>query len=91
MNNKYVDTTTDLMLYKRESKETNIHLVKKTENLRGWGPRGVMVKAMAWGIVGSEFVFQLRSLSAKYPWERHEPPYPPSYGLNSTTTVLLGE
>ena len=30
-------------------------------------------------------------LSGKYPWERYEPPYPPSYGLNSTTTVLLGE
>ena len=26
----------------------------------------------------------------QYPWERYEPPYPPSYGLNSTTTVLLG-
>ena len=33
----------------------------------------------------------LRSLSGKYPWERYEPPYPPSYGVNSTTTVLLGE
>ena len=33
----------------------------------------------------------LRSLSGKYPWERYEPPYPPSYGLNSTTTVLQGE
>ena len=33
----------------------------------------------------------LHSLSDKYPWERYEPPYPPSYGLNSTTTVLLGE
>ena len=33
----------------------------------------------------------LRSLSGKYPWESYEPPYPPSYGLNSTTTVLLGE
>ena len=32
-----------------------------------------------------------QSLSDKYPWERYEPPYPPSYGLNSTTTVLLGE
>ncbi len=31
------------------------------------------------------------SLSDKYPWERYEPPYPPSYGLNSTTIVLLGE
>ena len=36
-------------------------------------------------------VAQLRSLSGKYPWERYEPPYPPSYGINSTTTVLLGE
>ena len=32
----------------------------------------------------------LRSISGKYPQERCEPPYPPSYGLNSTTTVLLG-
>ena len=29
----------------------------------------------------------LRSLSGKYPWERYETPYPPSYGLYSTTTV----
>ena len=33
----------------------------------------------------------LRSLLGKYPWERYKPPYPPSYGLNSTITVLLGE
>ena len=33
----------------------------------------------------------LRSLSGKYPWERYEPAYPPCYGLNSTTTILLGE
>ena len=33
----------------------------------------------------------LRSLLGKYPWERYEPPYPPSYRLNSTITVLLGE
>ena len=31
------------------------------------------------------------SISGKYPWERYEPSYPPSYGLNSTTIVLLGE
>ena len=30
----------------------------------------------------------LCSLLGKYPWERYEPPYPPSYGLNSTSTVL---
>ena len=42
-------------------------------------PRGVMVKSMNSGIVVSD--------SDKYSWERYEPPYPPSYGLNSTTTV----
>ena len=55
-------------------------------NFRGC-PRGVMVKATDYGIV----VALLRSLSGKYPWERYKPPYPPSYGLNSTTTVLLWE
>ena len=30
----------------------------------------------------------LCSLSDKYPLKRYEPPYPPSYGLNGTTTVL---
>ena len=34
-------------------------------------------------------VVVLRSLSGKYTWERYEPTYPPSYGLNSTTPVLL--
>ena len=36
-------------------------------------------------------VVLLYSLSSKYPWERYESPYPPSYGLNSSTTILLGE
>ena len=31
----------------------------------------------------------LCSLLDKYPWERYEPPYPPIFGLNNTTTVLL--
>ena len=31
----------------------------------------------------------LRSLSDKYTWEKYEPSYLPSYGLNSTNTVLL--
>ena len=53
-------------------------------------PRGVIVKVIDCGIVVSEFEL-LRSLSGKYPWERYEPHYPPSYGLKSTTTVLLGE
>ena len=56
--------------------------------------RGIMVKAMDCGIVVSEFVLQARyyvHFRAKYPWERYEPPYAPSYGLNSTTAVLLRE
>ena len=64
----------------------------KSINDRGC-PRGVMVKAIDCGIVVREFDLQvvlLRSLSSKYPWEMFEPPYPPSYGLNSTTN-LLGE
>ena len=48
-------------------------------------PCGVMVKAMDGRII----VALLHSLTGTYPWERYEPPYPPSYGLNSTTTVLL--
>ena len=61
--------------------------------LVGW-PRGVMVKTMDCRIVVSKFVLQSRyyvHFRAKYPWERYEPLYPPSYGLNSTTTILLGE
>ena len=34
-------------------------------------------------------VLLLRPFSDKYPWEKYEPPYPPSYGLDITTTVLL--
>ena len=33
----------------------------------------------------------LSSPSGKYLWKRYEPAYPPSSGLNSTTTVLLRE
>ena len=60
--------------------------------IEGGCPRGVMVKAMDCVIVVNEFELQscqLRLLSEKYPCERYEPPYPPSYGLNSTTAVLI--
>ena len=73
---------------------SNLSLTKLSESpskLRGC-TRGVMVKAMDCGIVVTRVrtpVALLRLLSDKYPWERYEPPYPPSYGLNSTTTVLL--
>ena len=64
-----------------------------TNNLVG-GPRGVIVKSDGLRNRSKRVrtpVALSRSLSGKYPWERYEPPYPPSYGLNSTTTVLLGE
>ncbi len=46
------------------------------------------------GIVVIEFVLQSRyyvHFRANTLEERYEPPYLPSYGLNSTTAVLLGE
>ena len=57
-------------------------------------PPGVMVKAIDYGILVSEFVLQSRyyvHFRAKYPWEKYEHPYPLSYGLNCTNYVLLGE
>ena len=51
-------------------------------------PRGVMVKAMDCRNrckLVRILVALLRSLSGKYSWERYEPPYPSSYGLNSIT------
>ena len=61
---------------------------------RGGGPRCVMVKAMDCGIVVREFVLQSRYYV--HFWTNTlgkgmNPTYPPSYGLNSTTTVLLRE
>ncbi len=52
-----------------------------------------MVKAMDCGTVVSEFEFQSRyyvHFRTNTLDKRYEPPYPPSYGLNSTTTVLEG-
>ena len=57
--------------------------------LTGGCPRGVMVKVMDCGVRTP--VARLCSLSGKYIWGRYKPPYPPSYGLNCTSTVLLGE
>ena len=68
---------------------TNVSL-----DVRGGCPRGVMVKAMDCGIVVREFVLQSRyyvHFRANTLGKGMNPPYPPSYGLNSTTTVLLGE
>ena len=57
-----------------------------------WCPHGVMVKALDRGIAASKFKpqlcyyihFQINTLG-----KGMTPPYPPGYGLNSTTTVLL--
>ena len=70
-----------------------IYLMTFTLYERGC-PRGVMVKAMDCGIVVSEIVLQSRyyvHFRANTLGKSMNPPYPPSYGLNSTTTVLLGE
>ena len=60
-----------------------------------WGcPRGVMVKVMDCRIVVREFVLQSRyyvPFWANTLGKGMNPPYPPSYGLNSTTTILIGE
>ena len=56
-------------------------------------PRGVMVKALGCGIVVCEF--ELLSRYYGHFWTNplgkgmNPLPYPPSYGLNSTTTVPL--
>ena len=58
----------------------------------GGGPRGVMVKAMDGGIVVSEFELQscyYVHFRANTLGKDMNPTYPPSYGLNSTTIVLL--
>ncbi len=55
------------------------------------GARGVMVTPMDSGILVSEFVIQSRyylHYRANTLEKGMNPPYPPSYGLNSTTTVL---
>ena len=57
-------------------------------------PCGVMVKAMVCKIVAHEFVLQSRyyiHFQTNTLGKGMNPHYPPSYGLNSTTTVLLGE
>ena len=53
--------------------------------------RGTMAKVRDCEIEGKRVKIQvtlLRSLSGKYLWEIYEPPYLPSYGLNSTTPIL---
>ena len=54
-----------------------------------------MVKAMDCGIVVSEFVLQSRYYvhfrANTVEKKEKKNPYPPSYGLNSTTTVFQGE
>ena len=67
---------------------------KKPDSLVGWGPRGVMVKAMDFGIVVREFVLQSRyyvHFRTNTLGKGMNPLTPSSYGLNNTTTVLLGE
>ena len=55
-------------------------------------PRGVMAKALDFGIDVSQFEFQLRyyvHFRTNMLGKVSEPPYSPSYRFDSTTTVLL--
>ena len=55
---------------------------------------GCLHGVMDCGIVVREFILQSRyyiHFRANTLGKSMNPPYPPSYGLNSTTTVLLGE
>ena len=57
-------------------------------------PRGVMVQAIDWQDHSKQVhtpVALLRSLLSNTLGKGMNAPYPPSHGLNSTTTVLLGE
>ena len=54
-------------------------------------PRGVMINAVDCGIVVSEFELQSRYYVHFRTSKGMKPPYPPSYGLNSITTILLEE
>ena len=57
-------------------------------------PRGVMAKAIDCGIIVNESVLQSHyyvHFQANTLGKGMNPPYPPSYGLNRTTTVFLGE
>ena len=93
---KYVPFLIDgsyLLIFLKSQLTMNDILQKSFFGGRGC-PRGVMVKVMDWGIVVSEFVLQSRyyvHFRANTLGKGMNPPYPPSYGLNSTTTVLLGE
>ena len=54
------------------------------------GSHSVLANVLHSNIVVSEF--QLKSLYYVYfSWQRHEPTYPLSNRLNSTTTILLQE
>ena len=66
----------------------------KYSNKKGGSPRGVMVKAMYYWVAVSEFVLQSRyygHFRTNTIGKGMTPPYPPSYGVDSTTTVLLEE
>ena len=87
--------TSSLAVTQQQSAQTHSTYCSNTDHkwYRGC-PHGVMVKVMDCGIIVSEFVLQSRyyiHFRANTLGKDMNPPYPSSYGLNSTTTVLLGE
>ena len=51
--------------------------------------RGVVANVLDSDIVVSKFEFQSVHFPTNAPWQRYEPLYPPIYGLNSTTIIIL--
>ena len=86
--------TKEYFAFHKAPTSDHLNVISRILGVGGRCPRGVMVKVMDCGIVVSKFVLQSRyyvHFRAIFSQERYEPPYLPSYGLNSTTTVLLGE
>ena len=56
-----------------------------------WSLCGVVVNVLDWDIEKSEFELQscyYVHFRTNTLWERHEPSFPPSYGLNTTTAAV---
>ena len=88
---EYIDGITSInLIYNRGEFNYDISLLNKTQGVFSWSNGKSDVLRNRSKRVRTP-VALLSSNLDKYPWERFEPPYPPSYGLNSTTTVLLGE
>ena len=63
--------------------------ISKKSKMVSWGSNGQSAGLHNRRTLARTSVTLLHSLSDQYPLDRYEQPYPSSYGLNSTTIVLL--